>query len=269
MSMLLMSSCASRDRITYFQNPEPVVEVIAEQPIRVQPGDKLIIVVKSKDAAVSDLFNLPIYTNRVGAQGASINATGATSQLYRVSQSEGVTAYNVTPQGTIDFPFLGDIKVEGMTRAELGAYIKGELVGRDLVKDPTVSVEFLNTGVNVLGAVTSPGRYEINTDNYTILDAIAVAGDLVLQGRRDNVKVVREEEGKMHVYTVDLTDLNKTMNSPVYYLRQNDVVYVAPSEELKRSANVNGNNIFSVSFWMSFASLLTTAATTVGVFVKK
>lgn len=267
--MLFLSSCKTPQNVAYFQNPETVVDVLSQQPIRLVPGDKLSIVVKSKDPMVSDLFNLPIYSQRVGTSGGTTNATGAQTQLYRATPSESTSAYTVSPEGVIDFPVLGNIKVTGMTRSELAAFIKGELMGRDLVKDPTVTVEFLNTGVNILGAVTNPGRYEINTDDYTLLEALAVAGDLTVGGQRENVKVLREENGQIKVYTVDLTDLKKTASSPVYYLRQNDVVYVEPNDMLKRNSTVNGNSALSVSFWISVASLITTAVTTIGVFVKK
>lgn len=267
---MMITSCKTPENITYFQNPETVVELVSTQhAIKLQPGDKLSIVVKSKDPVVSDLFNMPIFTQRLGVASASTLATGASTQNYRPVSSEGIASYTVSPEGTIDFPVLGDIKVQGMTRAELGAFIKGELIGRQLVKDPTVSVELLNTGVNIIGAVNHPGRYEISTDSYSILEAIAVAGDLSIGGQRENIKVLREENGAIKVYTVDITDLKKASQSPAFYLNQNDVIYVEPNEMLKRSSTVNGNNALSTSFWISVASLITTAVTTIGVFVKK
>lgn len=267
--MLMLAGCSAPRNVAYFQNPETVVDIVSQNPIRLAPGDKISILVKTKDPSVSDLFNLPVYTQRLGASGvAAVNNPNST-QLYKSVTAEGASAYTVTEKGIIDFPVLGDIRVEGMTRSELAAFIKGELIGRALVKEATVTVEFLNTGINVLGMVSSPGRYEINTDNITVLEALSMAGDLTLGGLRENVKVLREEGGQIKVYTIDLTDLNSAAKSPVFNLRQNDVIYVEPNEMMKRASTVNGNNAMSTSFWISVASLITTAVTTIGVFVKK
>lgn len=268
MALLLTAGCKAPKDVTYFQDAESIINVAGKQPIKVRPEDKLSIVVKSKDPAVSDLFNLPVYSQRVGTGGVSAG-NGTTVRNYNPSASDGISLYTVDPAGCIDFPLLGKLKIEGMTRSEVAGFIKGELMGRDLVKDPTVTVEFVNAGVNLIGEVTVPGRYDLNTDHLNLIEAIALAGDLTINGRRDNVRVLREENGKINVYTVDLTNLKNTAASPVYYLRQNDVVYVEPNDMRKREATVNGNNALSTSFWISVASLITTAVTTIGVFVQK
>lgn len=268
MALLLSAGCKAPKDVTYFQDAESIINVAGKQPIKVRPEDKLSIVVKSKDPAVSDLFNLPVYSQRVGTGGVSAG-NGTTVRNYNPSASDGISLYTVDPAGCIDFPLLGKLKIEGMTRSEVAGFIKGELMGRDLVKDPTVTVEFVNAGVNLIGEVTVPGRYDLNTDHLNLIEAIALAGDLTINGRRDNVRVLREENGKINVYTVDLTNLKNTAASPVYYLRQNDVVYVEPNDMRKREATVNGNNALSTSFWISVASLITTAVTTIGVFVQK
>ena len=268
MALLLTAGCKAPKDVTYFQDAESIINVAGKQPIKVRPEDKLSIVVKSKDPAVSDLFNLPVYSQRVGTGGVSAG-NGTTVRNYNPSASDGISLYTVDPAGCIDFPLLGKLKIEGMTRSEVAGFIKGELMGRDLVKDPTVTVEFVNAGVNLIGEVSVPGRYDLNTDHLNLIEAIALAGDLTINGRRDNVRVLREENGKINVYTVDLTNLKNTAASPVYYLRQNDVVYVEPNDMRKREATVNGNNALSTSFWISVASLITTAVTTIGVFVQK
>ena len=147
-----------------------------------------------------------------------------------------------------------------MTRSEVAGFIKGELMGRDLVKDPTVTVEFLNTGVSVMGEVLAPGRYDMNRDNITILEALSLAGDLTIQGKRDNVMVIREEDGQLKTYRVDLTNGQQLMSSPAFYLKQDDIVYVEPNGVRKRQTTVNGNTALSASFWVSVASLLTSVA---------
>lgn len=267
-ALLMLSSCKAPQNIAYFQNEEMIFPIAQQEQFKLQPGDKLNIIVKAKDPMVSELFNLPTYSQKLGTSSSTNSASGATSQIYRGVMSDGVSSYTVTPQGMIDFPVLGMLKVAGMTRSELAGFIKGELVGRDLVKDPTVIVEFLNTGINVLGAVNTPGRYEVNVDSYTLLEALSVAGDLQIGGQRENIKVLREEDGSIRVYTIDITDLKKAAESPAFYLRPNDVVYVEPNDMMKRSSTINGNNALSTSFWISVASLVTTAVTTIGVFVK-
>lgn len=262
------SSCKAPQNVAYFQDNESIVTIANQQPIKVRPDDKISIVVKSKDPAVSDLFNLPVYSQRIGT-GSVNNSNGTQLREYRPSTTDGASSYTVTPEGYIDFPVLGRLKVTGMTRSELAAFIKGELMGRDLVKDPTVTVEFINTGVNIIGQVKNPGRYDINADHISIIEALSMAGDLDIGGRRDNVRVLREEDGQIKTYNVDLTNLKELAASPVYFLRQNDIVYVEPNDMKKRESTVNGNNALSTSFWISVASLITTAVTTIGVFVKK
>ncbi len=264
----LLTGCGAPKNITYFQNEESIVQMAQANPIKLKADDKLSIVVKSKDPAVSDLFNLGIYTSRYGTNGAQV-ISGSQVKSFRPGSNDGVSYYTVDPQGCIDFPVLGSLKVAGMTRSELSGFIKGELMGRELVKDPTVTVEFVNTGINVMGEVMTPGRYDINRDHLTVLDALSLAGDLTINGRRENVKVLREENGQTKVYTLDLTDLNKLVKSPAYSLQQNDVVYVEPNDFRKRQTTVNGNNALSTGFWISVASLITSAVTTIGVFVNK
>ena len=106
----------------------------------------------------------------------------------------------------------------------------------------------------------TPGRYDVNLDQFTIFDAISLAGDLTIQGQRKNVKVLRKEADGIHTYVVDLTDMAKTMSSPAYYLKQGDLVYVEPNGVKKRQTTVNGNTALSASFWVSVASLLTSVA---------
>lgn len=270
MIAMVMTGCGVPKDVAYFQDMDPTVilETAQNAPIKVKPGDKLSIVVKSKDPQLSALFNLPVYSSRVG-QGASVNGSGAELRPYTGSQSESVASYTVSPSGDIDFPVLGTMKVAGMTRSELAGFIKGELVGRELVKDPTVVVEFLSTGINIIGEVNRPGRYDLNRDNLNIIEALSLAGDLTINGQRENVKVVRIEDGKVNTYVLDLTDAASLVKSPAFYLAQNDVIYVEPNAQRKRSSTVNGNNALSVSFWVSVASLLTSVVTTIAVFINK
>lgn len=129
-----------------------------------------------------------------------------------------------------------------------------------MVKDPVVTVEFMNLAVSVLGEVNNPGRYNIDKDNITILDALSQAGDLTVYGKREKVLILRNEDGKQRVYGVNLCSGDHIYSSPAYYLQQNDVVYVEPNDTKARQSTVNGNNVRSTSFWISLASLLTSIA---------
>ncbi len=258
---LMLGGCATPKKIAYMQDlDDSVVTIVnAEQAIRIEPGDKLSIVVHSKDPSLASLFNLPVISNRATSSDPFVNGTSAVSRNF--NSSEGTSSYTVSPQGNIDFPVLGTIKVAGMTRSELVGFIKGELLGKNLIKDPTVVVEFLSTGINILGEVRAPGRYDMNRDQINVLEALALAGDLTIQGQRENVKVIRhEDDGTLKSYVLDLTNAKQMMGSPAFYLKQNDIIYVEPNGVQKRNATVNGNTALSAGFWVSVASLLTSIA---------
>lgn len=256
---LILPSCKAPQDVAYFQDVDTNIMDItnAQNAIKVRPEDKISIFVSTKDPELGRLFNLPVNQTRMGNTSMRKEAGNPTAN---VSSSESLSSYTVSPSGTIDFPVLGELKIAGMTRSELSGFIKGELEGKGYLRDAIVTVEFLNTGVSVLGEVRNPGRYNYNRDHLTILDALAMAGDLDIQGQRRNVLVIREENGKRTTYRVDLTKGTQFMNSPAYYLQQEDIVYVEPNNVKKRQTTVNGNNVLSASFWVSVASLLTSIA---------
>lgn len=264
----MLTSCSTPKNVAYFQDTDSsvTIESQARRAIRIQPQDKLQIIVHSKDPQLAMLFNLPVVTSRLGQNTANFGTStpGSTSNT-----SEGLAAYTVGSNGDIDFPVLGKLHVAGMTREELAGFIKGEIMGRDLIKDPTINVEFLNNGISVLGEVSSPGRYLVNRDEITLLDVLALAGDLTIQGKRENVKILRKENGETKVYVVDLTNAKELYSSPAFYMRQDDVVYVEPSNKMKRETTVNGNSSLSASFWLSVVSMLTSVAVLISNLVKK
>lgn len=248
-------SCSAPSQVTYFQDLRPgesEQKVVAATEIKVRPGDKLSIIVNSRDPQLTQLFNLPYVGQQIGQGAVTANNT--------TNSSQGVSGYTVDEEGMIDFPVLGKIEIAGKNREEVAAFIKEELLSKNLVKDPVVTVEYMNLCISVLGEVTKPGRYSIDRDKVTVLDAISMAGDLTIYGKREKVLVLREEEGVQHVYGINLCSAEHLYTSPVYYLRQNDVVYVEPNNVRARQATVNGNNVRSTSFWISLASLLTTIA---------
>ena len=251
----LLSSCATPKEVVYFQDlqqTDGTLAAVQAKEIRVRPDDKISIIVNSRDPQLTDLFNLPYVSRQLGQTLRSVTST--------YGQSQGVSGYTVDSEGNIDFPVLGKIHVEGMTREEIGRCIKDELIGQDLVKDPVVTVEFMNLTVSVMGEVAKPGRYAIERDRITILDALSMAGDLTIYGRRDAVMVQRMEGDTLQVYQLNLVSGQDVYNSPAFYLQQNDLVYVAPNDVKVRESTVNGDNIRSTSFWISLGSLLTSVA---------
>lgn len=259
-AIVIVTGCSTPKNITYFEDFQTTtqIESLARRQIKVQPDDKLQIIVSSKDPQLASIFNKPSVTTRLG-QGSTIY-NGIQTTYYNGQGNEGLADYSVDSEGNIDFPVLGELHVAGMTRSELAGFIKGELVGKNLIKDPVVTVEFVDTGVSILGEVNKPGRYLTNRDEITVLDAIAMAGDLTIQGKRNNVRVVRREGDATKVYVVDLTNGKDLFNNPAYYLQQDDVVYIEPNDIRKRETTVNGNTALSAGFWMSVVSVLTSVA---------
>lgn len=253
---LVITSCGSAKKVVYFQDTTQGTEVLdaTGSAITLKPDDKISILVHSKDMALASIFNLPVASRTIGY---SNNQNGLSSGGY------GVTGYTVDPSGCIDFPVIGKMYVAGFTRDGLEKHIKNELITRSLIKDPIVTVEFLNLRVSVLGDVAAPGRYPIDHDEFTILDAISAAGDLTITGERTTVKVMRTENGIKRTYMVDLTSAADVVKSPVYFLRQNDVVYVSPNIVKARNSTVQGNSLLTPGFWTGTLSLVITISTLV------
>lgn len=256
--MLLLSSCHASKEVVYFQDFTPgvsEVQMTSSPAIKVGPEDKISIIVSCRDPQIAMLFNLPTVSMQFNQVSTTSGGSGSST-----GSSQGVSGYTVDSNGEIDFPVLGKLKVAGMDREEIATFIKGELLRQNLVKDPVVTVEYMNLCVSILGEVNQPGRFSIDRDHVTLLDALSMAGDLTIYGNRKKVMVMRQEDGKQRVYGVDLTSGEYVYTSPAYYLRQNDVIYVEPNSMKARQSTVNGNNVRSTSFWLSLASFLTSIA---------
>lgn len=255
----LLGSCAVPKNVAYFQNAEAIQGMVLqdEQPLRLRPKDKINIIVSSADPMLVSQFNLTAATSSMRSLGSTTTprtTAGSTSG----STTAQLLAYTVDEQGDINFPVLGKVAVGGKTRQEVAEYIRLRLINRDLVRDPLVTVEYVNLSVNILGEVNRPGRIEITKDYFTIVDAIAQAGDLTINGQRENVMVHREVDGEDQTYIINLCDRQEMLNSPAYYLQQNDVVYVTPNPKKQRESRTSGNTFNQPSIWISIASLLTT-----------
>lgn len=242
---LLMASCGT-PKLGYFQNVNDGEsrQIMENKIVKLQPGDKLSILVSSKNPELAYLFNLPV----VGHYSSSTSGRGLSTST--------VANYTVDPDGNVDFPILGKMHLAGMSRSEVSDHIKNTLIERGELKDPQVTVDFLDMYFSVMGEVKNPGRFIIDHDQITILDALSRAGDLTIYGVRDNVLVMRLENGQQKSYRVNLTDANSLYTSPVFYLQQNDIVYVEPNTRKARESTDLGNSFMTPTLWISAASLL-------------
>ena len=246
-ALLLLTSCNTSKKVLYFQDidvnrPEAIV---GKKDITVQAKDQISIVVSSKDPQLAALFNL-----------TKVQYSAGSDNLGRSSGGE-ISGYTLDDKGDIDFPVLGTIHVADMTKSQIAALIKKKLIEENLVNDPVVTVEFMNLYFSVLGEVKTPGKYTISKDQISLLEAVSMAGDLTIYGKRDAIFVIREENGERVTHWVDIRSKD-IFKSPVYYLKQNDVVYVQPNKVRAGQSTINENNVKSVSLWISNASFLTT-----------
>lgn len=167
-----------------------------------------------------------------------------------------MSGYTLDSKGEIDFPIIGRIKIGGLTRSEVAQKIKNKIIESKMVKDLVVTVEFLNLYFSAVGEVKKPGKYAITRDRISLLEGLAMAGDLNIMGRRDAIYVIREENGQRVSHEVDIRK-KELFESPVYYLRQNDVIYVVPNEVRAGQSTLNDNTLLSTSFFLRSGSFLT------------
>lgn len=260
---LVLFGCSTPKNIAYMQDSynDAIVETIKANPIRLKPMDQISIVVNSRDPQIATMFNLIYASQRLGA---STSMNGGLS-----NSSNMVLPYTLDKDGEIDFPVLGKVKVAGLTRAETAEHIKNLLIASNQIKDPVVTVDFMNLGFSVLGEVSSPGRYRIDRDEFTILDAISLAGDLTIDGQRENVTLIRNYGTAQEIfYKMNLTDTEDIFSSPAYYLEQGDIVYVTPNPKRRRESTVSANSAFTPSFWISLASTATSITSAILVIVR-
>ena len=249
LSLGLLFSACSTPQVGYFQDIESgtIQNMPAAQIITIQPGDKLSILVSSKNPDLAYIYNLPIVSH--------YDPSNADTKL----STSQVANYQVDENGNIDFPRIGSIHIAGMTRSQVSNHIKDLLRASEL-KDATVTVDFLDLYISVIGEVNRPGRFIIDKDRMTLIDAISRAGDLTIYGKRDNVLVLRQENGTQKTYRIDLSNAQQIYSSPAFYLKQNDMVYVEPNATKARLSTASGNTFSNPSFWVSVASLLTAVA---------
>ena len=231
--IILFSSCGSRKKMVYLQNDSTEINTLYDQYIpKIQVNDILTIVVTAADPKVTAPFN-PISSMSGG------NMTQNTDLALRPT-------YTVDNDGNITLPMLGKTEVAGLTRIEAIEKIRLEL-GKYII-DPGVNINFNNFRISVLGEVAKPGSFVLPSERVTVLEALGMAGDLTIRGVRENVMVIREINGHKAMHRLDLTK-QSTLNSPYYYLAQNDVIYVEPNQAQINSSKLgaNTNIIISIS----------------------
>jgi polysaccharide export outer membrane protein len=234
-------SCTSNKNITYFQDLTDTAKIYSQvisgtYEIKIQPDDILEIVVNSINASAAAPFNLG-NTNPAGIPGSLLTQGTTTSTsnngTSNINQTKG--GYLVDKNGNIDFPILGSIKAAGLTITELKDLLKNKL--DKYLQDPILNIRLLNYKITVLGEVGRPSTYSIPSERITVVDALGMAGDLTINGKRENVLLIREEDGKRNFIRLNLNSSN-LFQSPYYYLKQNDILYVEPDKAKANASDI-------------------------------
>lgn len=259
--MLTLGSCSTpKASMTYFENISTTDSGQlgnVDYELKIAPDDKLDIRVTSTNPNAAQIFNIPSsYSTIMDPNTGTMVQTPAGNNIdYLVSQS-----------GDINFPILGKIHVAGMTTTQLGDYIYDHV--KDQIEDPIVTVQLTNFHVSILGEVNRPGNVSANSERFTIMDAIARAGDLTPYAVRDNILLIREENGKKEYHHLDLND-SKVFTSPYFYLKQNDMVVVQPNDVRRSNVNYNVNNGYRLQVTSAIISACSVVASlAIALFVK-
>ena len=246
----LASCSSSKTSMSYFEDIEQSTSGTLESGdfnVKIIPDDELFITVTSMVPEATAPYNIPL--SNPATRGNLQAYTQATQQTYIVNKD-----------GDIKFPMLGTIHVAGMTTTELTSYLT-QRIAKD-VEDPYVRVELMNFRVNVLGEVSKPGAKTVQRERYSVLDALADAGDLTPYGERSNILLIREVDGKKEYHRLNINEAS-ILTSPYFYLQQNDVLYVEPNAVRKDNAEYNQNNAFKVSVVSAIVSACSVVASLV------
>ena len=229
---LLVVSCASSEKFALLQNVPQKSETKADFQATLQPDDVLMIIVSAENSIIAQTYNLSAI-NVAATAGAEVGLMQQRQLNYQIDQ-----------EGNIEMPNLGIIAAAGKTRNQLTAEIVKLLEGK--ITDPVVTIRILNYKIAVQGEVNRPGTFPINSERVTLLEALSMAGDLTIYGKRDNILVIREENGVKSFQKVDITK-GDFINSPYYYLAQNDVIYVEPNKTRVNSSVIGPNITVGIS----------------------
>lgn len=236
---VLLTSCASREKIAYYQNIDNTEIVNKKFETKIKTDDLLMILVSAQDPLAVQPFNI---TTNLSVN--PVNQAGG-------GQMQQQQLYLVDDKGYIDFPTLGKIEVGNKTKEQIVQDLQLKI--SKYVKNPIVNLRIMNYKVTVQGEVKMPGVHRVNSERITLPEALSLSGDLTTYGKRDNIVVLREENGEVKSHRVDITKAD-FINSDFYYLKQNDVVYVEPNKVAVNSSAVGPN----ISIYLSAVSLLLT-----------
>ncbi len=238
---LFFFSCASKKDVVYFQDTQDYETLVSDNSYayKFKVDDLLSINVSTLDPEASIPFNL------LTAPQGQITGGGGVGQAQQID-------YIVNKDGDIDFPVLGEVNILGLTPNETKELLKEKL--KIYLKNPIINIRLRNFTVTVLGQVARPGTYEVNGEQITVLEALGLAGDLDIKGERTNVLIIRDFNGTKISQRIDLTK-KAALNSPVYYLTQNDVVYVEPNKSAVTSSALDNRATIAISI----ASVLITS----------
>lgn len=234
-ALLLVSSCASKKDVVYFQNIGTFETLVGKNSFT--PKFK-----------VDDLVSIHVSTLNPEASAPFNLFRGASEGGIRAEQVD----YLIDREGEIDFPVIGKLKISGLSAEEVRNLLRDRL--SDYLKDPIINIRLKNFTITILGEVNRAGTYPVNGERITILEAIGLAGDLTVKGVRENVMVVRDFDGTKVSTRIDLTK-KEAMSSPVYYLTQNDIVYVEPNKSAITASSLDSRATIAISI----ASLLITS----------
>lgn len=242
LNLLLATSCVNKKQIAYYQNINQGTsqETTNSFESKIQPDDLLLIVVSTPDPEAAAPFNLETIS--------SPTAIGQTVQGQKQQQ-----LYLVDAEGLIQFPVLGEIKTGGQTKSEVINVIKNKL--NKYINNAIVNMRIINFKVTVQGEVAKPGSFTIASERITLPEALSLAGDLTIYGKRNNIILVREVNNKKTFNRIDITKAD-FINSPYYYLSQNDLLYVEPN---KAKSNTSTGFNQNIPIWISVASLISSA----------
>lgn len=250
--LVTMSGCVSKAKVSYLLGADDYADsklLPTTYEIRIQPDDQLAVTVSSSEKELLEPF-----TNKVaiGTGGAAVGGGGTQGR------ASGGAWFTVDKEGYIEFPVFGLMKVVGYTRTELARMIEQKLKSGGYTQDPVVTVELMSFKVVVLSNDQS-SIVRCGSERFTILEAIAQSGGVSMTNERQNVLVLREQDGKVQSYRVDLSDARATLSSPVYFLKQNDVIYIEPNG----AARVDASPFYK--YMSSFTSIAGLISTVVGV----
>lgn len=246
--ILFVFSCKPKEEIVYYQNIDGLSskEKSNSYEIKIQPDDLLLIIVSADDPETAIPFNL------------STISVPSTTGISASRGQETIQSYLVDASGVINFPVLGKIKVGGLSRTEVLRLLEDK-IGK-YIKNPIINLRIMNFKVSVQGEVTMPDTYPVASDRITLIEALSMAKDLTIYGRRDNILIIREIDGVKSYHRVDITKAD-FINSPFYYLAQNDVVYVEPNKTRINGGAVGANTGVIISITSLIITLITLIVT--------